>query len=467
MMLSQDGSVKRVAPTRSSRSPSSDGPSPASELRYASQADLLATAAGVVKETSSLSRVFDAEMEEKIPKFSKSELLTGHVIGRGGFCVVMEIEKIQPKRKMSQKEAMAEISTLYDPKKGGANGKGSSMFRIFRRGNSSNSDADSVAASFKSIDTSTSNKLKRDERKLSRNYVINRAKATRSNRKCGYVVKAVSPDVDKITYMKGNVDIALEAKYLSALYHRNIIELAAVSSSRPCSKRYFLVLERMEETLTARLKSWMDRERMAQGIMACFGGAKKAEQLYTERIEASYDISSALYYLHTNKIIYRDLKPDNIGFDCHNVLKIFDFGLAKELLDEDKDASGRYRNMTAMTGAIRYMAPEVGTGKPYNLSADVYSWAMLMWFILALEPPFGLYTDNMIMDRAWVKGYRPVIFKRWSDTVKDVIKNAWHQDPLQRPSFLDISLSLKQELVDSTDDNKFVGSSSTSITSEQ
>ena len=36
------------------------------------------------------------------------------------------------------------------------------------------------------------------------------------------------------------------------------------------------------------------------------------------------------------------------------------------------------------------MAPEVGLGQPYNLAADVYSWSMLMWFMLALEPPFGL-----------------------------------------------------------------------------
>jgi hypothetical protein len=42
------------------------------------------------------------------------------------------------------------------------------------------------------------------------------------------------------------------------------------------------------------------------------------------------------------------------------------------------------------TGAIRYMAPEVGKGEPYNLKADVYSWSMLFWFIIKLEPPMGM-----------------------------------------------------------------------------
>lgn len=56
-------------------------------------------------------------------------------------------------------------------------------------------------------------------------------------------------------------------------------------------------------------------------------------------------------------IIYRDLKPDNIGFDVRGDVKIFDFGLAKELPTSEKLADGTY-NLTADTGSMRYMAPE-------------------------------------------------------------------------------------------------------------
>jgi serine/threonine protein kinase len=375
---------------------------------------------------------------------------------------VKEIEKVSSKLTKGEAKSTRAFVDVDQPTR-------FSLFRIFRRSDTTSPTEDESVSgkSFRSL-ASTGSKNQKDERKFSRAHVISRARATRKGKGCAYVIKTVSPDVDKITYMKGNVDIAMEAKYLSSLYHRNIIELAAVSASAPCTKKYFLVLERMETTLTSRLKSWMDRDRMNQSMMACFGGPKRNEQLYVERIEASYDIASALYYLHTKNIVYRDLKTDNIGFDNQNVLKIFDFGLAKELNDEDKQPDGTYRNMTAMTGAIRYMAPEVGTRKPYNHSADVFSWAMLMWFMLALEPPFGLYTDNMIMDRCWVKGYRPVIFKRWSNNMKDTIKNAWDQNPAERPSFLDISLALKQELKNfDVDDSKFAGSSSTSLNSDQ
>jgi serine/threonine protein kinase len=157
-------------------------------------------------------------------------------------------------------------------------------------------------------------------------------------------------------------------------------------------------------------------------------------------------------------------KPDNIGFDSCNVLKLFDFGLAKELLDKDRTTDGLYINLTGMTGAIRYnMAPEVGLGKPYNLTADVYSWSMLMWFILALEPPFGFYSEHMIIDRVFRRGSRPAIFKAWNEIIGDLMRCAWDVDVANRPSFLEISLCLKQELIDS-DGGTVAASSTASVT---
>ena len=141
-------------------------------------------------------------------------------------------------------------------------------------------------------------------------------------------------------------------------------------------------------------------------------------------------------------------KPENIGFDSYNVLKLFDFGLAKELREEDKTDDGLYRNLTKCTGAIRYMAPEVGLGRPYNLSADAYSWAHLLWFMLALEPPYGMYTEKMIFERVMRKGARPLIFRRWRDMIKDIMSACWDNNIAARPTFLEISLCLKQELID-------------------
>jgi serine/threonine protein kinase len=140
-------------------------------------------------------------------------------------------------------------------------------------------------------------------------------------------------------------------------------------------------------------------------------------------------------------------KPDNIGFDLDGHLKIFDFGLAKELREFERTKDGLYK-LTGMTGAIRYMAPEVGLGKPYNLTADVYSWSMIMWFILALEPPFGFYTEDMIRDRVLKRGSRPAIFNSWSETLGNLMKRAWSVDITARPSFSEVCSVLNMEMVE-------------------
>jgi serine/threonine protein kinase len=139
-------------------------------------------------------------------------------------------------------------------------------------------------------------------------------------------------------------------------------------------------------------------------------------------------------------------KPDNIGFDGNDVIKIFDFGLAKELQESQKTDDGLYK-MTGFTGAVRYMAPEVGLGKPYNLSVDVYSWSIIMWFILALEPPFGFYTEEMIMDRVFKRGSRPAIFDSWSKPIGDMMKKAWESEIADRPTFKDICSMLRLEML--------------------
>jgi hypothetical protein len=72
------------------------------------------------------------------------------------------------------------------------------------------------------------------------------------------------------------------------------------------------------------------------------------------------------------------------------------------------------------------MAPEVGLHEPYNLKADVYSWSMLMWYIMALEPPFGLFTPKM---------FNRLMKMCWSATIAD------------RPDFSRIKDLLRKELI--------------------
>ena len=93
------------------------------------------------------------------------------------------------------------------------------------------------------------------------------------------------------------------------------------------------------------------------------------------------------------------------------------------------------------------MAPEVGLNERYNLKADVYSWSMLFFYILALEPPMGSYTPNMFMDRVFERNYRPSVQnKDWSPTVVRLLQRCWRKEIKARPSFNDILRVLRTEI---------------------
>ena len=70
---------------------------------------------------------------------------------------------------------------------------------------------------------------------------------------------------------------------------------------------------------------------------------------------------------------------------------------------------------------------------------------MIMWNILALEPPFALYTEEMIIDRAAKRGYRPKIFSTWSDRITHIIRMSWSPNPSERPSYSEIAAVLMHE----------------------
>ena len=73
---------------------------------------------------------------------------------------------------------------------------------------------------------------------------------------------------------------------------------------------------------------------------------------------------------------------------------------------------------------------------------------MIMWFILALEPPFGFYTEDMIRDRVHKRGSRPAIFKSWSEPISLLMKEGWDNDIAMRPSFTTICSTLRAEMLE-------------------
>ena len=88
------------------------------------------------------------------------------------------------------------------------------------------------------------------------------------------------------------------------------------------------------------------------------------------------------------------------------------------------------------------MAPEVAKKEPYNLSADVYSFAILLWQLLALETPFKKYNLAVMGKLVNEKGYRPECHQSWPMGLIKLLKRCWSAETQNRLTFEEVKLKL-------------------------
>lgn len=271
-----------------------------------------------------------------------------------------------------------------------------------------------------------------------------------------YAIKQLKGSLTGTKLADGAIDLAIEAKFLSALSHPNIIRLCGTGGRRG-HPQAFIILDRLYDTLAVKISKWQMKETtLKKGILKSMGMCPFANVrsdlrlLWDERVLAGYDIARAMKYIHSKNLIYRDLKPENIGFDIHGNAKIFDFGLVKELREELKVGKDMYRN-TGRTGTRRYMAPEVVLCKDYGKPCDVYSFAILFWEMLSLKVPFDGYDYEKHAKKVVTKGKRPKVPREWTSLIKTLIEDGWSQNPADRPSFERVCKLVSGEFTFATD----------------
>ncbi|KAJ9163732.1 hypothetical protein P3X46_023367 [Hevea brasiliensis] len=164
------------------------------------------------------------------------------------------------------------------------------------------------------------------------------------------------------------------------------------------------------------------------------GGALKSYLIKNRRrklafkvvVELALDLARGLSYLHSQKIVHRDVKTENMLLDKTRTVKIADFGVARVEASNPND-------MTGETGTLGYMAPEVLNGNPYNRKCDVYSFGICIWEIYCCDMPYADLSFSEVTSAVVRQNLRPEIPRCCPSSLANVMKRCWDANPDKRP----------------------------------
>mmetsp|Transcript_17522 Transcript_17522/g.37873 ORF Transcript_17522/g.37873 Transcript_17522/m.37873 type:complete len:549 (-) Transcript_17522:135-1781(-) len=262
-----------------------------------------------------------------------------------------------------------------------------------------------------------------------------------------YAMKCLRPQIrsDAEQFTIGAEDLVHETAVLSNLDHHHIIKLHGRASGHltdafVLNDGYFILLDRLNMTLHDHFASW----KKIKGIR---------QSPTVKQLEVAHSVADAMSYLHSKKIVFRDLKPDNVGFNSEGVLKLFDFGFAAGLPEKDEDNPAGF--LYDRCGTPRYMAPEVGLSLGYGTKADVYSFGILLWETCALAKPFADISSSAEFEMSvFMGGERPGVDERWPAHVKELMNDCWSTTPGKRPTMLDVKSSLSLAIFNVPDEDR-------------
>lgn len=166
-----------------------------------------------------------------------------------------------------------------------------------------------------------------------------------------------------------------------------------------------------------------------QGDLSSAIRKNKEMNLYFEEdviIDWFVQITMAVDYIHSMKIMHRDIKTGNIFLSKNNVIKLGDFGIAK-VLDSTSDQA------KTVIGTPCYISPEVCESKPYDFKSDIWSMGCVLYELCTFTKPFES-SNILALARKICQDDYPPLPDRYSDNLKNLVRKLLSKDPKQRPS---------------------------------
>lgn len=143
------------------------------------------------------------------------------------------------------------------------------------------------------------------------------------------------------------------------------------------------------------------------------------------------ELAIALENLHQNKIIYRDLKPENVLVCENGHIKLTDFGISK-FLNQDSTTS-------TLCGTAEYLAPEVVKGVKYTDAIDWWQLGVLLYEMISGKTPFK--SENRSTLYSNILNKNPSYFPIHDADAAKLIASLLKKDPAQRAGFEEIKKS--------------------------